>query len=126
MDTRTEEVRQNMGSKHSYSGWQQAWPDLIVHTQTDTAVGYLQRYYAAQDGQPAYTGSRFESMAALNSDPNGLGPEDFVAVSMLSVSVPAQAAIRLLGPRRRGRREHLHCRQHCRQWRRRGDGRQRR
>jgi hypothetical protein len=35
-------------------------------------------------------------MAALNIDPNTIGPEDFLAASMLSVNVPAEAAIRLL------------------------------
>ena len=97
-----------MGSQHSYSGWQQAWPDLIVHTQTDKAVGYLQRYYEVHNGgQPWYTGSRFEAIAAFNTDPNRIGPEDFVAVSMLSVNVPAQAAIRLLGPDAEAISEHL-------------------
>jgi hypothetical protein len=88
-----------MTGKHSYTEWRRSWPNLIVHTQTDTAVDYLQRYYAVyEDGQPSYTGSRFEAMAGLNSDPNTLGPEDLLAVSMLSVNVPAEAAIRLLGP----------------------------
>lgn len=78
--------------------WRRSWPDLIVSTQTDTAVDYLQRYYAVDiDDKPRYTGSRFETMAALNPDPNTLGPEDFLAVSMLSVNVPAEAALRLLG-----------------------------
>ena len=72
---------------------------MIVHTETDVAVDYLQRYYAeGEDGKPSYTGSRFESMATLNTDPFAIGPEDFVAVSMLSVDVPPEAAIRLLGP----------------------------
>jgi hypothetical protein len=88
-----------MTAKRSSTEWRRSWPDLIVHTQTGTAVDYLQRYYSVYDnGQPRYTGSCFESMAALNADPNTLGPEDFLAVSMLSVNVPAVAAIRLLGP----------------------------
>jgi hypothetical protein len=88
----------DMASKHGVTQWRRSWPDLIVHRQTDKALDYLQKYYSAyDDGQPSYTGSYFESMAALNSDPNRLGPEDFLAVSMLSVSVPAAAAIRLLG-----------------------------
>ncbi|MGB3286081.1 DUF6308 family protein [Mycolicibacter algericus] len=77
--------------------WRRSWPDLIVSTQTDTAVDHLQRYYAVGiDDKPRYTGSRFEAMAALNPDPNTLGPEDFLAVSMLSVNVPAEAAIRAM------------------------------
>jgi hypothetical protein len=87
-----------MSGLNGYTQWRRSWPDLIVHRQTDVAVDYLQRYYSVyEDGQPRYSGSRFESMAALNSDPNTLGPEDFLAVSMLSVNVPAKAAIRLLG-----------------------------
>lgn len=85
-----------MISGHDYQEWRQTWPDVIVHTQTDVALDFLQRYYAMQGDQPKYTGSRFESMAALNSDPNTLAPADFLAVAMLSVTVPARAAIRLL------------------------------
>jgi hypothetical protein len=88
-----------MAGRHNYTDWRRSWPDLIVHTETETAVDYLQQYYSVyEDGQPCYTGSRFESMAERNSDPNTLGPEDFLAVSMLSVNVPAVAAIRILGP----------------------------
>ncbi|MGE2738040.1 DUF6308 family protein [Mycolicibacterium vaccae] len=57
----------------------------------------LRRYYAIDAaGRPAYSGSQFEAVAALNPDPYSTGPADFVAVSMLSVDVPAQAAIRIL------------------------------
>ncbi|OBJ98366.1 DUF6308 family protein [Mycobacterium sp. 1245852.3] len=87
-----------MSVERGYPEWRQSWPELIVRTQTDHAVDFLQRYYAVDGDTPRFTGSRFESMAALNDDPNTLGPEDFLAVSMLSVSVPATAAIRLLGP----------------------------
>ena len=86
-----------MTGQQSDPQWRRAWPDVIVRTQTDTAVDHLQRYYAVDaDGHPSYTGSRFESMAALNTDPNTIGPADFLAASMLSVNVPAEAAIRLL------------------------------
>ncbi|MEE6139841.1 DUF6308 family protein [Mycobacterium sp. 050128] len=87
-----------MNERQSYPEWRQSWPDLIVRTQTDAAVDRLQRYYEVDDkGRPRFTGSRFEEMAALNTDPNTLGPADFLAVSMLSVNVSAEAAIRLLG-----------------------------
>jgi hypothetical protein len=82
----------------SYTEWRQGWPGFIVAKDTETAVLHLERYYSEDDdGQPSYTGSRFESVAALNTDPNTLGPADFVAVSMLSVMVPAEAALRLMG-----------------------------
>lgn len=85
-----------MSDEYSYPEWRRAWPDVIVRTQTDVAVDYLQRYYGGTADQPSYTGSRFESVARLNPDPDTLSPADFVAVSMLSVSVPAEAAIRLI------------------------------
>lgn len=87
-----------MTAQCSYPEWRQSWPELIVRTQTDAAVELLQRYYAVAGEMPRYTGSRFESIAGLSDDPNALGPADFLAVSMLSVHVPAAAAIRLLGP----------------------------
>jgi Family of unknown function (DUF6308) len=86
-------------AQRDYVEWRQTWPEMIVRTITDTAADYLQRYYDIYDGgRPRYTGAHFESMAALNSDPNTIGPADFVAVSMLSANVPPQAAIRILGP----------------------------
>lgn len=87
-----------MAAQCSYPEWRHSWPELIVRTQTNAAVDFLQRYYAVDGETPRFTGSRFESMAGLNDDPNALEPADFLAVSMLSVNVPAVAAIRLLGP----------------------------
>ena len=82
----------------SYTEWRQTWPRFIVAKGTETAVVHLERYYSERDdGQPSFTGSRFESVAALNPAPDTLGPADFVAVSMLSVTVPAEAALRLMG-----------------------------
>jgi uncharacterized protein DUF6308 len=82
-----------------YEEWRQRWPALVVQRSTAEAVGVLQAYYATtDDGLPAYSGSQFEVIAAHNPDPYSIGPADFTAVSMLSVDVPAQAAIRLLGP----------------------------
>lgn len=70
---------------------------MIVNCDADAALPLLTRYYAVRpDRSPRYTGARFETIAALNDDPNTLGPADFVAVSLLSVNVPKEAAIRLL------------------------------
>ena len=81
-----------------YVEWRHRWPRIIVGKDTEAAAALLQRYYKANSfGVPNYSGARFEAMAALNSDPHVIGPADFTAVSMLSVTVPAQAAIRLLG-----------------------------
>lgn len=87
-----------MADSLSYMEWRRHWPGFIVAKDTETAVAHLERYYAElDDGQPCYTGSRFEAVAALNPDPDTLGPADFVAVSMLSVKVRPQAALRLMG-----------------------------
>ncbi len=86
-----------MASQHEYVAWRQRWPSVVVERQTDAAVDLLAGFYATSDsGMPRYTGARFEAVAALNGDSNVLGPADFVAVSMLSVTVDPKAAIRLL------------------------------
>ncbi|KUI17010.1 hypothetical protein AU192_21080 [Mycobacterium lehmannii] len=87
-----------MTERPDYSDWRQSWPALVVSCDTDAALKVLHDYYAVDDEQlPLYTGSRFEAIARMNADPYALKAEDFVAVSMLSVTVPAKAAIRLLG-----------------------------
>lgn len=81
-----------------YTEWRQRWPEFIVRKATEPAAVLLQRYYKANSfGVPNYSGARFEAVASLNPDPHSIGPADFTAVSMLSVDIPAQAAIRLLG-----------------------------
>ncbi len=86
-----------MTGEFDYAHWRESWPDFIVQKDTAIASDLLKRYYSLrEDGRPRYTGSRFESIAASNADPDVLAPADFVAVSMLSVDVPAKAAIRLL------------------------------
>lgn len=81
-----------------YDEWRQRWPALVVQRRTEEAAELLDEYYATTDaGLPAYSGSQFEAIAALDSNPYSIGPADFTAVSMLSVNVPAQPAIRLLG-----------------------------
>lgn len=83
----------------SYTEWRQRWPALIVERRTAQAAELVKRYYATTNsGAPAYSGSQFEAMAVLNADPYSIGPADFIAAAMLSVDIPAQAAIRLLGP----------------------------
>ncbi len=84
-------------AEFEYTQWRHRWPEVVVQRRTDEAVELLTRYYAVTAaGRPAYSGSQFEAMAALNSDPNSIGPADFTAALMLSVNIPAQAAIRLL------------------------------
>ncbi|WP_084351092.1 DUF6308 family protein [Millisia brevis] len=82
-----------------YNEWRQRWPSVVTETKTARAAELVRRYYSLRaNNTPRYSGSRFESIAALNTDPNRIGPADLVAVSTLSVSVPGQAAIRILGP----------------------------
>ncbi|WP_071288957.1 DUF6308 family protein [Mycolicibacterium llatzerense] len=81
-----------------YVEWRQRWPRVVVCKDTVAAAALLQRYYKLNSfGVPNYSGAQFEAMAALNPDPHAIGPADFTAVTMLSVTVPAPAAIRLLG-----------------------------
>lgn len=84
-------------AEFGYEQWRDRWPEVVAQRRTDEAIVLLERYYAiTAAGRPAYSGAQFEAMAALNSDPYSIGPADFTAASMLSVDVPAQAAIRLL------------------------------
>lgn len=57
----------------------------------------MRRYYGRlEDGLPRFTGSRFEAIAQLNSDPNSIGPADLVAITTLSVDIKGDAAVRIL------------------------------
>ncbi|MET8690992.1 DUF6308 family protein [Streptomyces bauhiniae] len=66
------------------------------HLGSEDAVGNLRRYFGLEGGA-AYTGARFEH---LGGDRVGVADvvtaEDLVAVQMLSVTVPAEAALELL------------------------------
>lgn len=86
-------------AEFEYEQWRHRWPEVVVERLTDKATELLQRYFAVKaSGIPAYSGSKFEAMTALNADPYAIGPADFTAVSTLSVAISGQAAIRLLGP----------------------------
>jgi len=64
----------------------------------DWAVTALQTYChgtTRASGRPLYTGACFEALAA-REQPDAFTASDLVAVSMLSVTVPPRAAIRLL------------------------------
>ncbi|MFZ2242135.1 MAG: DUF6308 family protein [Gordonia amarae] len=80
----------------TYDDWRKRWPAVIVQHQDEASARLLTDYYAETSGVPKYSGSQFEAVAALNSDPNSIGPADIVAISTLSVNVKGQAAIRLL------------------------------
>ncbi len=63
-----------------------------------TAVRDVREYFATKEnGRPAYTGSHFETLGGSeNVDPNRITATDLIAVSMLSVDVPAQASLGIL------------------------------
>jgi uncharacterized protein DUF6308 len=86
-----------VAAEYTEAEWRRRWPAVIVDCDTDGALPLLRSYYGVRrNGTPRYTGAHFEKVAALNDDPNSLGPADFVAVSLLSVNVPKEAVIRLL------------------------------
>lgn len=65
----------------------------------DRAVTHIRTYFGQQvNGRPRYTGSRFETFGGGGdiNEPNRVTAADLIAVSMLSVHVPAQAAIGIL------------------------------
>lgn len=65
----------------------------------DTAAGHVKKYFEVRaDGRPRYTGAHFETFAGGESlDSNRITSADLIAVSMLSVNVPGQAALGITG-----------------------------
>lgn len=81
----------------AYTEWRTSWPQVVTNCDTQTAIGLVHDYYSVMpNGRQKYSGSRFEAIAARNTDPDCLDTADFVAVSTLSVDVPGDAALRLL------------------------------
>ncbi|MGO2619510.1 MAG: DUF6308 family protein [Glutamicibacter ardleyensis] len=65
-----------------------------------TAVDSIHKYFKVRDnGRPFYTGSRFETFVGAGDthEPDKITAEDLLAVSLLSVHVPGQAALGILG-----------------------------
>ncbi|CBT75160.1 MULTISPECIES: DUF6308 family protein [Glutamicibacter] len=63
-----------------------------------TAVEDVRDYFGTMgNGRPKYSGSRFETLGeGVDTDPHRITATDLVAVSMLSVDVPAQASLGIL------------------------------
>lgn len=63
-----------------------------------TGVRDIKEYFRTlENGRPLFSGSRFETLGAENNiDPNQIMATDLVAVSMLSVKMPAQASLGIL------------------------------
>lgn len=75
-------------------------PPILDPEHSDIAIDALRRYFAVVEGIPAFSGSRFERFAGGGDRP-GVADEftsdDLVAVTLLSVNIPGQAALRILG-----------------------------
>ncbi len=81
-------------------------PSILTVERTSDAVAHLQQYFGRTWYPPGqenrgYTGGHFEDIGGRWNTPEAaftITPADLVAVTCLSVSIPAHAAIRILGP----------------------------
>jgi hypothetical protein len=78
-------------------------PDILSEENVPKAAKLLRRYYLEEDEKTGLlsTGSSFDGWAGRGDTPDvrdRITDSDIVAVSMLSVTVPAKAAIGLLDP----------------------------
>jgi hypothetical protein len=75
-------------------------PTVLENPEDDGAVAVIEQYYGLNGHNPnGYTGASFDtwdSTGTRRDDTNQFTADDLVAVSMLSVDVPAAASIRLL------------------------------
>ncbi len=76
-------------------------PAVLKPEKSEDAVVQLQRYFASTpEGLPAFSGSRFERFAGGGDTAdvaNTFTSSDLTAITLLSVHVPGQAALRILG-----------------------------
>jgi hypothetical protein len=73
----------------------------VFYQSPDNSAADLRSYFLgrlADDSGPLFTGSMFEKIIDEPDTPNRFTPADLLAVSMLSVDVPARVSIALLGP----------------------------
>lgn len=71
----------------------------MANVDDEAAVGYVKPYFEKlANGRPLYTGNRFETFAGGGDvvEPNRITSADLVAVAMLSVHVPGQAALGIM------------------------------
>lgn len=77
-------------------------PAVLDQEHTSDAVELLRRYFKADSsGNPLFTGAMFERFGGGGDAPecaDRFTPADILAVSMLSVDVPAPATLRILDP----------------------------
>ena len=77
-------------------------PTELTSSDVLPAAGLLSEYFHAtrEDGEPRYSGAKFETFRGggdTSSAANVITADDLVAVSLLSVHVPGDAALRILG-----------------------------
>ncbi|NMR29200.1 DUF6308 family protein [Crystallibacter degradans] len=71
----------------------------LFNVSIDHAATYVKHYFSTWDnGRPKFTGSRFETLANGGdlTSPNAVTADDLIAVAMLAVHVPGQAALGIL------------------------------
>jgi len=76
------------------------WPEALDGTDHGKAVTALRTYFGLDAGLTPYTGAFFERLGGggdRGEIRDVITAEDLVAVSMLSVDVPARATLRILG-----------------------------
>ena len=76
------------------------WPEALTDDDQGKAVAALRTYFGVDTGDP-FTGASFERLGGggdRGEVRDVMTAEDLVAVTMLSVEVPARAALRILGP----------------------------
>lgn len=74
--------------------------NFIASIDEATAVDSINKYFEVlANGRPRYAGSRFETFAGAGDthEPDRITAEDLLAVSLLSVHVPGQATLGILG-----------------------------
>lgn len=77
---------------------------LTAQENDDKAVFILHKYYRPVAGETGYTGGQFDTFdpsGTRTASTNTFTSDDLIAVTLLSVSVPARAALELLMHQRR-------------------------
>lgn len=72
--------------------------DLAAVVTDRRSLTDLRRYFhGGNAGQAPYTGSWFQSLGAVDGDPNRVNAADILAVGLLNVTIPAGVVVQLLG-----------------------------
>lgn len=77
------------------------WAQDLTDQENGKAITKLRTYFGLEPGTTPYTGAFFERLGGggdRGEVRDVITSDDLVAVSMLSVEVPASAALRILGP----------------------------